>query len=116
MFIFAFLSLKRLRKISRKNILITFKRLNIIVCKFKKTLIGVYFEGNITKGWKFNGKKAIVESLPHSHQVDITWPRPESDLISTNKDLIVYVLLSRDKSIRGHTDWQEITQVSTYTL
>jgi hypothetical protein len=76
----------------------------------------VYFEGNVTKGWKFNGKKAIVESLPHSHQVDITWPRPESDLISTNKDLIVYVLLSRDKSIRGHTDWQEITQVSINTL
>lgn len=63
-------------------------------------------------GWKFKENDAHVERLTHSHQIEITWSRPKPDVISTRNDLIVYVLLSRDKSIRGHADWEERQQVS----
>lgn len=82
-----------------------------VACQFREKQP----QGNITDGWNFKGKKAIVQRLPHSQQVEITWPRPENDLISANNDLIVYVLLCRDKSDKK-TEWTVIAQTSSHEV
>ena len=65
----------------------------------------------MTAGWKFKGKDAHVQRLKHSHQVEITWSRPELELPSTKNDLIVYVIMFRDKTVKIK-DWEEVQQVS----
>lgn len=57
-----------------------------------------------------------MEHFTNSHQIEVTWSRPEPDNISNKNDVIVFVLLFRDKSVRGHADWEEIQQVSVFVF
>ncbi|XP_076099206.1 uncharacterized protein LOC143068793 isoform X1 [Mytilus galloprovincialis] len=79
-----------------------------VACRFRENEP----TGNVTAGWKFKGKDAHVQRLKHSHQVEITWSRPELELPSTKNDLIVYVIMFRDKTVKIK-DWEEVQQTSS---